>query len=435
MKNKPPKKLPAQPKLLLRKLVCAAVMAGGAVMLHYGLTHHQDKALRRQTPQAQIEITIEEVPPEPDAETQALMKTAAEAEDFLYGGNEAVHVIVPEEAKPELLEPLPVSEPLPAASEVLPEVSETDKIAALIEQEISFELPPLTEKKLLTEMESCNQDILDKIYEEELPDNIIDENAGNMYTHINHTKITKLKIIPLKKPPYFGEKPVVAIVIDDMGVSQRRTKDITSLQAPLTASFLTYSSNLAPQIENARQAGHEIMIHVPMEAQKKVDTAPDVLTTQMTPEELRQNFSAMLAKFHGIKGVNNHMGSKLTEDEPRMEVIMDVLKKHNLFFLDSKTSAKSKAETAAKNRRVAYGHRHVFLDNNNDKAYILGQLALTEKLARKNGYAIAIGHPKSQTYEALKDWLKTLEEKHIRLIHLSEIMAVLNPGSKITALN
>ena len=76
MKNKPPKKLPAQPKLLLRKLVCAAVMAGGVVMLHYGLTHHQNRALRRQTPQAQIEITIEEVPPEPDAETQALMKTA-----------------------------------------------------------------------------------------------------------------------------------------------------------------------------------------------------------------------------------------------------------------------------------------------------------------------------------------------------------------------
>ena len=64
----------------------------------------------------------------------------------------------------------------------------------------------------------------------------------------------------------------------------------------------------------------------------------------------------------------------------------------------------------------------------------MGQLALTERLARKNGYAIAIGHPKSQTYEALKDWLQTLDKKQIRLLHLSEIIAVLNPGSEIAAL-
>ena len=434
VKNKPPKKLSAKPRLMWQKLVCAAVMAGGVLMLHYGLTRDREQALYREVPQTQIEISIEEVSPEPDPETQALLQTAAEAENFLYENDNVVHVIAPETAKPELLESAQFSQPLSPKPETSADVAATDKIAALIEREISFELPSLSEKELSAGLENCNQDILDKIYEEELPDNIIDENAVNEYTHINHTKIKNLNIIPLKKPPYFGEEPVIAVVIDDMGVSQRRTKDITSLKAPLTASFLTYSSNLAPQIENARQAGHEIMIHVPMEAQKQVDAAPDVLTTQMTPDELRRNFSAMLEKFHGIKGINNHMGSKLTEDEPRMEVIMEVLKQHNLFFLDSKTSAKSKAETAAKNRRVAYGHRHVFLDNNNDKAYILGQLALTERLARKNGYALAIGHPKSQTYEALKEWLQTLDKKQIRLLHLSEIMAVLNPGSEIAAL-
>lgn len=434
VKNKPPKKLSAKPKLLWQKLICAAVMVCVALMLHYGLTREREKALHRQVPQAQIEITIEEVPAEPDFETQALIRTAAEAEKFLYESDNTVHVIVPETAKPELLESVQPSPDLLPVSQASADVASTDKIAALIEREISFELPSLSEKELSAGLENCNQDILDKIYEEELPDNIIDENADNEFTHINHTKIKNLNIIPLKKPPYFGEEPVIAIVIDDMGVSQRQTKDITSLKAPLTASFLTYSSNLASQIENARQAGHEIMIHVPMEAQKQADAAPDVLTTQMTPDELRRNFSAMLEKFHGIKGINNHMGSKLTEDEPRMEVIMDVLKQHNLFFLDSKTSAKSKAEIAAKNRRVAYGHRHVFLDNNNDKTYILGQLALTERLARKNGYAIAIGHPKSQTYEALKDWLQTLDKKQIRLLHLSEIIAVLNPGSEIAAL-
>jgi polysaccharide deacetylase 2 family uncharacterized protein YibQ len=70
----------------------------------------------------------------------------------------------------------------------------------------------------------------------------------------------------------------------------------------------------------------------------------------------------------------------------------------------------------------------VFIDNNNDKEYILGQLSVAEKLAHKNGYAIAIGHPKSQTYEALKDWLPGLEEKGIILEPLSKIVNILHPS-------
>lgn len=432
MKNKSPKKLPAKPKLLGRKLVCAAVMAAGLLLFYHGISLMQKKSLRQKTPQAQIEVTFEEVPAEEVPPVQEIAVISSHADDFLYAPEDEIKVIKPEEAKPELLEI--VNEPKMTPEDVVPAVSDSDKIAALIEREISFELPDITAQNLAVNFESCNQEILDKIYEEELPDNIIDETQESEFTHINHTKVKDLKIIPRKKPFYFGAEPVIAVVIDDMGVSQRRTKDIASLKAPLTASFLTYSANLEPQIENSRQAGHEIMIHVPMEPQKMADTAPDMLTTEMSADELRKNFRLMLEKFHGIRGINNHMGSKLTEDESRMEVIMEVLKAHDLFFLDSKTSAKSKAEIAAKNQKVAYGHRHIFLDNNNDKAYILGQLAQTENLARKNGYAIAIGHPKSQTFEALKEWLQTLPGKQIRLVHLSEIMAVLNPQTLITAL-
>ena len=85
---------------------------------------------------------------------------------------------------------------------------------------------------------------------------------------------------------------------------------------------------------------------------------------------------------------------------------------------------------AAQDVGIAYAHRHIFLDNQNDKAYILGQLAKVEKLAHKNGYAIAIGHPKTQTYAALKEWLPTVDKKGIKIIPLSKAIEILNPSVK-----
>ena len=290
----------------------------------------------------------------------------------------------------------------------------------------------IEKKQTISELVSGNGDInihpedmnklLDHIYEEKLPDDIIDETTKE--------KSKDIKVLPAKKPPYFGKQKAIVIVIDDMGISLKRTADIISLKAPITASFLTYGRKLDEQIKSSLQSGHEIMVHVPMEAQTAVDAAPDVLTTKMSLKEIRNNLIEMLKKFKDIKGINNHMGSKLTEDYGRMKEVMSVLKEQGLYFLDSKTSPKSRAEKAAQDTGIAYAHRHVFLDNQNDKKYILGQLAKVEKLADKNGYAIAIGHPKTQTYAALKEWLPTLENKGMRLIHLSNAIKILNPNVK-----
>lgn len=290
---------------------------------------------------------------------------------------------------------------------------ENAPVAVMASEEFS---PELWEKE-----EAAN---IEATYEEQLPDDIID--ASDVYT----SKIYGMHIIPDRKPPHF-ETPVIAIVIDDMGISLKRTADIASLKAPLTVSFLTYGRRLSEQVENSRRAGQEIMIHVPMEAKSNIDVAPDVLTTAMSKDEIKRNLSVMLGKFDNVQGINNHMGSKLTEDKERMAAVMEVLKQNNLFFLDSKTSAGSHAEEAAAGTGVAYAHRHVFIDNNNDKKYILSQLQKAENIALKNGYAIAIGHPKSQTFEALKEWLPALNGKKVRLVPLSQIVRVLHPQSKI----
>ena len=164
-----------------------------------------------------------------------------------------------------------------------------------------------------------------------------------------------------------------------------------------------------------------------MQPKSNLDVAPDVLTVQMSSGEIKQNFEQMLTKFPNIKGVNNHMGSLFTEQADKLAPIMEILGRRGLYFLDSKTSSHSVAEQVAASHQVAYAHRHVFLDNVNEVEYVNRQLALTERIAKRNGYAVAIGHPKSATYQALKAWLPGLAEKHIKLLPLSEVIAVLHP--------
>lgn len=214
----------------------------------------------------------------------------------------------------------------------------------------------------------------------------------------------------------------IAVVIDDMGASPLRTKEIIALKAPLTSSFVTFAPQLKKQTEQARQSGHELMIHVPMQPKSKIFVSDDVLTVDMTQQQIKERFSKMLDKFDHVVGVNNHMGSLYTEYGDKLAPIMKLLADHHLFFLDSKTTPFSKGEKIAEQYNVPSVHRHVFLDNENNLEYILRQLEKAEDIARKNGYAIAIGHPKTQTSKALEAWLKTLPQKEIKLVHLSQIV-------------
>ena len=296
---------------------------------------------------------------------------------------------------------------------------------AVVRSEPDAPQPPENdwEKKVayINEIELPSQVIYD-FYEEKLPEDVIDTEAPKNV----HPKISGIKIEVSRKPPYFGREPVIAIVIDDMGVSHRRTANISSLDYPLTSSFITYASNLRPQIAAAERAGHEIIAHLPMEPKASMNVSPDVLTVKMNEKQVAEGLNGMLDKFPGIAGVNNHMGSRFTEDAERMDVVMKELEKRGLFFLDSKTTPHSAGEKAAKDNRVRYVSRNVFLDNEDKFDYVMRQLRQTEAIARKNGYAVAIGHPKEQTYNALKVWLPTLKSRNLRLVHLSEIVKALN---------
>ncbi len=229
-------------------------------------------------------------------------------------------------------------------------------------------------------------------------------------------------------PSISGGPVMVAVVIDDMGVSVPHTRDILSLERPITASFLTYGAANRKQVLEAKDKGFEVMLHVPMMPHVKADLAPITLSPDMSESEIRNDLAQMLDRYKGLgmKGINNHMGSLFTEDAKSLGYVMQELKARNLFFLDSKTTAKSVGEKMAIEYGVPYIARDVFLDNENDYNYIMKQLRQTEKIAHMRGYAVAIGHPRTQTYLALRDWMKELPERKIRLVRLGDLVREVN---------
>lgn len=225
-----------------------------------------------------------------------------------------------------------------------------------------------------------------------------------------------------KEEPAAPAKKLIAIVIDDMGINKKRTAEINAIKAPITASFLTYGAQLAEQVQTSKDSGHEIILHIPMEPYSAANTAPDQLLVKMSNEQIADRFEEMLQKIDGLKGGNNHMGSRFTENREKLAVVMKILKEKNMFFLDSKTSVKAIGCEVAAKYDVDCANRDVFLDNENNFEYITGQLKRTERIAQNKGYAIAIGHPKSETVKALQNWLKNLDKDKFETVTISELL-------------
>lgn len=223
-------------------------------------------------------------------------------------------------------------------------------------------------------------------------------------------------------------KGVIALIIDDMGVD-RRSKDIVALEPPLTLAYLPYANNLKEQTRQARARGHELMIHVPMEPMGNDDPGPNVLTTTMSDEEFMAALNGAFESFDGYVGINNHMGSKLTQNVRAMKMVMQELKDHNLLFIDSKTTPSSVAARVAAGFGVTYGSRDIFIDHNNDMASIRASLEKLEDHAYANGSAIAIGHPRENTVKALQEWLPTLKDKGLTIVPVSQLVRKTMPAS------
>lgn len=218
-------------------------------------------------------------------------------------------------------------------------------------------------------------------------------------------------------------RPMIAIIIDDMGLDRRRSQRVIDLPGPLTISFMSYAEDMVHQEADARAHGHEIMMHVPMEPlDAKFDPGPGALTERLSPADIRKTFDGDLAKFGGYVGINNHMGSKFTAFAPGMEVVMEDLRERGLLFINSLTTDKSVGLAMARRYGVPSAGRNVFLDNAGDLISVDYELEQLETVARSKGNAIAIGHPRDATIEALAAWLPKMKSKGFVLVPVTQIV-------------
>lgn len=220
------------------------------------------------------------------------------------------------------------------------------------------------------------------------------------------------------------DRPMIAIVLDDVGVNRRGARKAIALPGPLTLSFMTYARDLPEMTAEARAAGHELMLHVPMAPQDAaLDPGPNVLREDIPQAELLQRLAWGLARFDGYVGINNHMGSRFTASAEGMALVMGELKARGLLFLDSLTAASSVAGRLAAEAQVPYAVRDVFLDNEpDDLAAIHRQLAILEQTARERGYAVGIGHPHDGTVTALQQWIPEVQARGFALVPISAIV-------------
>ncbi len=210
-------------------------------------------------------------------------------------------------------------------------------------------------------------------------------------------------------------KARLAIVIDDITTQKQFTK-IQNLGFPITMAFLPPTS-MHKQSASIAQSLPFYMVHLPLEAKDFGSEEANTLHVGDDISTIEKRIQELKTLYPNARYYNNHTGSKFTQDDDAMDKLMQVMKRHNLTFVDSRTTSKSVVKKYAQKYGVRYIGRNVFLDNTPSKEYIIGQLQKAVDIAKTNGSAIAIGHPYSQTIEALQDSKELLSDVEIVLLN------------------
>ncbi|MDM8540984.1 divergent polysaccharide deacetylase family protein [Desulfococcaceae bacterium HSG7] len=227
-------------------------------------------------------------------------------------------------------------------------------------------------------------------------------------------------------PPKIKRRPCVAIIIDDIGYSRKRAWQFLKIGIPLTFSILpqlTYSCELASAIHDH---GHEIMLHQPMEPynMKNHNPGPAAIYTRHGRKQIQNTMALNIRSTPFVVGVNNHMGSRFTEQQDKIRPALEVVRSNDLFFIDSRTSGRSIAYKTALAMQMTTLPRHFFLDNTTLQPVISAQLNKLKRRALKYGYAIGIGHPFPWTVKAIARFASNLNPSQIKLTYISEVLKI-----------
>jgi uncharacterized protein len=216
--------------------------------------------------------------------------------------------------------------------------------------------------------------------------------------------------------------PVLAFIIDDLGYDRAAADSVLALPFPLTVSVIPHLPLSAEIAEDAYRRGDQVLLHLPMEAEGETKQEGIELRPGMSAEEVEAILSEMLETVPHAVGVNNHQGSRATSDPALMQALMPALRDRHLFFIDSRTTRATVAYDIAERFGVRAASRKVFLDDDPARRAILEQISLAATDARRDGSAIAIGHPRPETIAALSRSLPRLRSLGFRLVFASDLV-------------
>ncbi len=218
---------------------------------------------------------------------------------------------------------------------------------------------------------------------------------------------------------------LVAIIIDDMGNSLEALEEISDMQLPITISVLPLSAYAEETARMAYERGMEVMLHLPGESinnQEGNNYTAGLIRAGMSRMNIQEIVEASILRVPYIQGVNNHMGSKITQEESVMRPILETLKRHNLFFLDSRTTAASIAFDLARKMGLPSAYRNMFLDTTVGVEFTKQKIADLIRLSERTGRAIGIGHPFPETLQALSESLPFFAGRNVKAVFVSDIV-------------
>ncbi len=216
----------------------------------------------------------------------------------------------------------------------------------------------------------------------------------------------------------------IAIIIDDFGYRNDSVSDgFLDLDVKLTFAVIPGHKHSQTMSRLSKENGFEVIVHMPMESNfPSFGEDEYVIKSSMTSTEVEERIEKVLIHLPEAVGMNNHQGSKTTVDSRTMNVIGTVLKNHGKYYLDSRTTPATKAEAVMRSLGVPTGHRHVFLDNDDDETLIVSQVEKLKQQARENGMAVAIGHVRKNTLNVLRREIPKMIDGHFEFVFISNVV-------------
>lgn len=225
---------------------------------------------------------------------------------------------------------------------------------------------------------------------------------------LRYVKIRTALLIGCLLQVYAAQAGKLSIVIDDVGYRPHEENAVLQMPTAISVAVLPNAPHARLMATRAHSQGREVLIHMPMAPLSKQPLERDTLQPSMSSDEIQRIIRNAVNNVPYAVGMNNHMGSAMTSSLPGMQKVMQALESYRLYFLDSMTIGSSQATRAAAGTGVKVIKRKVFLDDTANEADIRRQFNRAVELARRNGSAIAIGHPRPATVKVLQQMLPSL---------------------------